>query len=226
MAAALIRETAPEALDTLRLGGGTALAAIWAHRLSTDIDLVCDPPTFESLRAEGSPLLSALRRLREDGLIPRPRFARSLIGWEYPATGEVCIVPGAGAGEELLSGTTDAATGVPLVAPRGILHGKLAGRVAAGRRLLVRDGYDLACAYHYDPDAIAWAADRLAEGERAVVRRLMETVAASPRRVLHGRPLLRCRHESVAHDPWRVFAALYLGSSTVEDHFAAPGPAG
>ena len=224
-AAALIRETAPEALDTLRLGGGTALAAMWGHRLSTDIELVCDPPTFESLRAEDSPLLTALRRLHEDGRIPRPRFAGGLIGWEYPDTGEVGIVPGTVPREELLSGPADAATGVPLVAPRRILHAKLAGRVAAGRRLLARDGYDLACAYQYGPEAIAWATGRLAEGERSVVGRLMETIVASPRRVLDGRPLLQCRHERVGRDPWRVFAALYLGRSTVPDHFPASGPA-
>ena len=220
-AAALIRETAPDALATLRLGGGTALAAMWAHRLSTDIDLVCDPATFESLRADNSPLLKALRRLYEDGLIPRPRFAGGLIGWEYPDTGEVGIVPGALPGEEPLSGAADAATGVPLVAPRRILHAKLAGRVAGGRRLLARDGYDLACAYRYDPDAIAWATGRLAEGERAVVGRLMETVLSSPRRILDGRRLLQCRHRHVARDPWRAFASLHLGRSTVEDHFPA-----
>ena len=224
-AAALIRETAPDALDTLRLGGGTALAAMWAHRLSTDIDLVCDPATFERLRADDSPLPTALRRLHEDGRIPRPRFAGGLIGWEYPDTGEVGIVPGTGPGEDLLSGATDAATGVPLVAPRRILYAKLAGRVAGGRRLLARDGYDLACAYRYDPDAIAWAAGHLAESERAVVGRLMETVLASPRRMLEGRPLLECLHGRVAHDPWRAFASLHLGRSTVDDHFPLSGRA-
>lgn len=218
-AAALIRETVPDALDSLRLGGGTALAAMWAHRLSTDIDLVCDAARFEILRADNSPLLTALRRLHEEGRIPRPRFAGRMIGWEYPDTGEVGIVPGAVPSEELLSEAKDAATGVPLVAPRRILHAKLAGRVAGGRRLLARDGYDLACAHQYDADAIAWATGRLAEGERAVIDRLMETVLESPRRILEGRPLLRCRHGRVAHDPWRAFASLHLGRSTVNDHF-------
>ncbi|MXY51687.1 MAG: nucleotidyl transferase AbiEii/AbiGii toxin family protein [Gammaproteobacteria bacterium] len=54
-AAKLIRETAPVVLDTLRLGGGTALAAMWSHRLSTDIDLVCDALAFETLRPDRSP---------------------------------------------------------------------------------------------------------------------------------------------------------------------------
>ncbi len=224
-AAALLRDTAPEVMDTLRLGGGTALAAMWAHRLSTDIDLVCDPAAFERLRAEDSRLLTALRRLHEDGRIPRPRFARGLIGWEYPDTGGVGIVPGSVPGQELLSGAADAATGVPLVAPRGILHAKLAGRVAGGRRLLARDGYDLACGYRYDPEAIAWATGRLAEGERAVVGRLMEAVLTSPRRVLDGRPLLQCRHGGVGRDPWRAFASLHLGQTTADDHFPAADPA-
>ena len=218
-AAALIRETAPKALDTLRLGGGTALAAMWGHRLSTDIDLVCDAATFETLRADHSPLLTALRRLHEEGRIPRPRFSGRLIGWEYPDSGEVGIVPGSVLGEELLSEATDAATGIPLVAPRRILHAKLSGRVAGGRRLLARDGYDLACAYQYDADAIGWATGRLAEGERTVVGRLMEAVLESPRRILDGRPLLQCRHSRVAHDPWQVFASLHLGRSMVEEHF-------
>lgn len=225
-AAKLIRETAPEALDTLRLGGGTALAAMWSHRLSTDIDLVCDALAFETLRRDDSPLLTALRRLHEEGRIPRPRFAGRLIGWEYPDSGEVGIVPGAVSSKEQLSEEIDAATSLPLVAPPRILHAKLAGRVAGGRRLLARDGYDLACAYWYDPSAIAWATERLAEGERNVVGRLMETVLESPRRILDGRPLLQCRHGRVARDPWRAFASLHLGRSTVCEHFSEPDQAG
>ena len=50
-------------LDTLRLGGGTALAATWSHRLSTETDLVCGTLAFETLRADDS----AMRRLHEEG---------------------------------------------------------------------------------------------------------------------------------------------------------------
>ena len=261
-AISLIRETVPGAMDTMRLGGGTALAALWNHRTSTDIDLACGEITFNVLRADGSPLLAALLRLRSEGQIPRPRFAARMIAWEYRDTGEVSIVRRLGEGEELLSGETDDLTGVPIVAPGTILHAKLAGRVAGSARLLVRDGYDLpwnkrqkgardrgvcsmdrsvwlgrrrtrrkatakcragfgalACAYHYDPDAIAWATEHMDDGQRKTVESMMRSVLASPRRITEGRPLMDCRHRMVARDPWRAFAAMYLRRSGVEEFF-------
>ena len=91
-AVSLIRETVPGAMDTMRLGAGTALAALWRHRTSTDIDLACGEATFNALRADDSPLLAALLRLRSEGQIPRPTFAARMIAWEYGDTGEVSIV--------------------------------------------------------------------------------------------------------------------------------------
>ena len=222
-AVSLLRETVPGAMDTLRLGGGTAVAALWHHRTSTDIDLACGETTFEVLRAEGSPLLAALLRLRSEGRIPRPTFGAGMIGWEYPGTGEVSIVRRFGTGEELLSGETDDLTGVPLVAPSRILHAKLAGRVAGSGKLLARDGYDLACAYHYDPDAIAWATEQLDEGQRNTVERMMGCVLASSRRIIEGRPLMDYRHRQVARDPWLAFASMFLGRPGVDELFPKRG---
>ena len=36
----------------MRLGGGTALAARWRHRHSTDVDLFVDPADYEGLRTD------------------------------------------------------------------------------------------------------------------------------------------------------------------------------
>ena len=41
-AAALLRDVVPDAMETMRMGGGTVLAARWNHRRSTDVDLACD----------------------------------------------------------------------------------------------------------------------------------------------------------------------------------------
>ena len=51
----------------LRLGGGTALAVLWKHRFSTDIDLACDPQVFErAFSPEGrAALRERLRQRRE-----------------------------------------------------------------------------------------------------------------------------------------------------------------
>ena len=137
-AVSLFHETAPDELKTMRLGGGTALAAMWHHRMSTDIDLACGETTFDVLRADGSPLQVALLRLHSEGRIPRPTFAARMIAWEYPDTGEVSIVRRLGAGEELLSGETDDITGVPFVAPRGILHTTCRREWKAARPRLLR----------------------------------------------------------------------------------------
>ena len=50
-AVSLFHETAPDELKTMRLGGETAMAAMWHHRMSTDIDLACGETTFDVLRA-------------------------------------------------------------------------------------------------------------------------------------------------------------------------------
>ena len=84
-AVSLFHETAPDELKTMRLGGGTALAAMWHHRMSTDIDLACWETTFDVLRADGLPLQVALLRLHSEGRIPRPTFAARMIAWEYPS---------------------------------------------------------------------------------------------------------------------------------------------
>ncbi|MCY3840539.1 MAG: hypothetical protein OXH09_18135 [Gammaproteobacteria bacterium] len=167
---------------------------------------------FERLRADGSPLLRALVDMRTTGAIPRPRFTARMIAWKYRPSGEVSIVGGAPV-SGLLSERDDA-TGMPLVATRHILEGKLVGRVCGHGKLLARDGYDLACAYKYDPEALAWAMSRVGESERMGLVPKMESVLASHKRIILGRHLQRCAHPRIARDPWRAFA--FRGDSWIQ----------
>ena len=60
-----VRETIGEYLGGehhMRLGGGTALAARWAHRHSTDVDLFTDPEPYARLHSHRQAFERALER--------------------------------------------------------------------------------------------------------------------------------------------------------------------
>ena len=217
-AVALLRDVAPESLESLRLGGGTALAAMWGHRFSTDIDLACGDDSFEMLRSERLPLLEALRELHRRGDIRRPTFAGRMIAWSYRDSGEVSIVRRFGAGDDLLSGITEDATNVPLVSPHRILHAKLAGRVLEGGNLLARDGYDLAYAFEHHADDMSRTLAPLTGSQKALMKEIVTSILASKKRILVGRPLRECREATIAVDPWRSFACAYQQFIDSEGH--------
>lgn len=206
---ALLRDVAPESLNTLRLGGGTALAAMWCHRYSTDVDFACGDDTFERLCSERLPLLEALRELHRRGVIRRPTFAGRMIAWTYRDSGEVSLVRRFGAGDDLLSGVTEDATNVPLVSPARILHAKLVGRVLEGGKLLARDGYDLAYAFEHHAAVMSRTLAPLTDNQKSLMKEIATTIPASRQRILDGRPLRECRQPTMAFDPWRSFARSY-----------------
>ena len=195
-----------EELDHLYLGGGTALSMRWAHRHSTDIDLAMPMPMAEEfVRKHGQAVNDALAKLRQSGTIKRQCFFAGRTGaWTYLDSGPVSL----SVSPYRFDATTldrEEQTGTLMIPAFDILRGKLMGRAIDGGKLLARDGYDLACAFRYDPSAIESLVQEAWATRSAELAELCEMVKASNRRIIMGRPLMQPAHPEYAHDPWRHF---------------------
>ncbi|MCY3941017.1 MAG: nucleotidyl transferase AbiEii/AbiGii toxin family protein [Gammaproteobacteria bacterium] len=184
----------------LRLGGGTALAALWKHRFSTDIDLACDPQVFErAFSPEGrAALRERLRQSRENtpDSVLAIRLSFGIVGWKTPV-GPVSIVPSRlPAHPSPWSNLKVEGTDVRLATVEAILKGKIHGRLLAKGIATQRDGYDLAVALRRSPKA---AHSVLAE---AHPEQLQEALAAAENQPKGGRTLINPAYPEIAADPW------------------------
>ena len=194
----------------VRMGGDTALAMRWGHRLSTDVDLAVDVAAFTKMNDERRPEIStALASLKESGEITKFGYRRHIIEIHFP-TGPVSLVGWALSGSEATSNEAELHTGVKLVRTEEILLSKIVGRMLGRGSLLVRDGYDLASAIELDPEPLNSAASRLNDEEWAALVRHMSAVVGQRQRIILGRPLIDPHHPKLARDPWRRFAEWVL----------------
>ena len=200
----------------VRLAGGTALAARWNHRHSTDIDLVCDREAFPQNRIqEIRDHLRAMRRRGQEitGIAARHGF----VGWKTPH-GPVSFVPSRLENFPRLADDIRVdGTNVRLASVEAILYGKLSGRLVGRGRAATRDGYDLAAALLIEPDKARWLLDRYdRDGTiRQAVRRSSGKV--------DGRPILDPRFPRIAADPWgEVERILVHGGALADYESAAP----
>lgn len=135
--------------QNVRFGGGTALAARWAHRHSVDVDLFVDSDPYRhfhwttggrfTLDLTASASVSRLAIGRDDTYI-------SFHGLE----GHVTINPGV-LTPEPRSPDTVRGTRLPLETTNEILGKKLVFRMAQRRTILSHDLYDIAWANRHDP---------------------------------------------------------------------------
>lgn len=197
----------PEELGNVRLGGGTALAMRWQHRLSTDIDLAM----------QGSLALAFINRVRDAlGRDLRARKAADELRnfrvgwrtatWHYTDSGPVSLSASDYAQGEGMDWESD--TGVAVAPTQDILRGKLFGRVLDGNRLLARDGYDLCAAFRHDLEAVRGLIEDAKRYRGEDLNNICQLIVDSRRRIIEGRPLLGAIHEDLAHDPWREFVRL------------------
>ena len=216
----------------LRLGGGSALATLWDHRFSTDVDLVCGRDRWEAAftRANRLRLRDQLRAARAAGAgFSAIRVSAGIVGWNT-TTGPVSIVPSRlPDSPDLWSDHTIRGTEVRLaffraILPRNpstqsfraILRGKLGGRLVGGRVAVARDRYDLAVALLETPD-IAWSAIGETEDPRDTVLTAIHEAAQTKGA---GRPVLRPAYPAIAADPWREALRIIeqgLGQADYED---------
>lgn len=128
----------------MRLGSGTALAARWHHRQSTDVDLFVDPKDYEELFRKEQQFRSDLERHAPSAqnVVVEPGFARIVL----VDGGEVSISTSPSLTSYPVSKDTVRGTTVPLEATAEILAKKLRYRMILNAQILPRDLYDIAFA--------------------------------------------------------------------------------
>lgn len=163
----------------IRFGGGTALAARWAHRHSVDVDLFVKGGHYRhfhwntggrftlDLSAQGG--VNRLAIDRDDTYI-------SLHG----LPGHITITPGR-LTPEPRSADTVRGTGVPLETTNEILGKKLAFRMAQRRAIVSQDLYDIAWANRHAPAELELAFRALRPNELANILRAFEDHDATGR---------------------------------------------
>jgi len=149
--------------DDVRIRGGTALAARWHHRRSTDIDLCIAPDLF---RRDGGDV----RALAIGAGAESIRFGQGWLNGVFPE-GEFSI----STTEPLLDvGTVperEARFGLPLESVAEILARKLALRMYGNGEFVARDFYDLCTAAERDGASLERALAALSFGERDEIAR-------------------------------------------------------
>ena len=197
----------------MRLGGGTALAARWAHRHSTE------PYTHLHARREAFVREIQRRAGPLDMIRVRPLNAKILL----PGGSEVTLFTSPVLTDRARSDDTVRGTNVPLESNAEILAKKLAGRMIGEPPLLARDLYDFAVARHHDPGAVKTAMKNI---DTSDLRQLKHDLERLPQRWFHStrqRPLIRPTHSEEAADPARVVQA-QVGSEILSRTPRSPSP--
>ncbi len=135
----------------IRLGGGTALAARWAHRHSTDVDLFVDHTTYEGL-------FRNRHRFSADIELHTGTVEQLGVGPGYTIIvlqdGEITVLATPSFTDQPVSGDTVRGTRVALESNAEVLAKKLAHRLATYYIFVPRDLYDIAVARRLDSGAL------------------------------------------------------------------------
>ncbi len=171
----------------LTLGGGTALAARWAHRHSTDVDLFVDHDIHLRLPASG--FRDDLARHIDGHAYLTLTFHQGLTRIDLPA-GEVTIDSSYSMTAQTRSADTVRGTQIGVHTSAEILARKLGYRILGESAFLSRDLYDLAVARHQDSTALETAFNTIHPPNLFVIQRGLSeldqaTLVRDSRSLLH-----------------------------------------
>lgn len=140
-----------------RLGGGTVLAALWAHRHSTDLDLFAEPSHFQEVVGRAGRELERALFDEVGGVVP----ARSWVEPEHIyldfGEGEVTLIPAVRLVPRERQAVVVEGSGVAVEEIEEILAKKIRLRMLGTGSYLVRDLYDVACAARREAEALGRA---------------------------------------------------------------------
>lgn len=145
--------------EHLRFGGGTALAARWAHRYSVDVDFFVDEEPYRRFhQATGGRFLLDMWTTHPMTRVNIDRIATSISF--HGRDGHVSIACARGLyGADPRSSDTPRGTAVPFETTAEILSKKLIYRMAQEQTIISQDLYDLAFAQRRDPAALRTTLD-------------------------------------------------------------------
>ncbi len=181
----------------MRLGGGTVLAARWAHRHSTDVDLFTDTESYVRLWQRRD----AFRRTIERRTAPRELSVRQWNTKIILPDGEVTLFTSPPFTNQPRSADTVRNTSVPFETNAEILAKKLGGRMLNTGALVLRDLYDFAVARHHDPDAIKTSVQRIDVSDLKQLKREIDNLPHDWARSPGQRRLIRPVHPAEASNP-------------------------
>ena len=197
----LARHMTDDELHGLRLGGGTALAMRWQHRVSTDIDYAMDRDMLRAFMDRGhQDLTQDLREMKGAGEIKSYRMGWRSCAWTYPDSGPVSLSASDHQSFDDMDWEED--THVAVAPTPAILAGKLFGRVLDANRLVVRDGYDLCAAFRHEPEAATRLVQEAKQSRGEDMGCLCATVKGAGRSNIEGRPLASRPAASSAPHRW------------------------
>ena len=135
----------------IRLGGGTALAARWKHRHSTDVDLFTGHEAYANLYRNSD-------RFSVDIELHTKAVEQLGVGHRYTLIalrdGEITVLATTSLTDQPISGDNVRGTHVLLETNAEILAKKLTYRLAEYHIFVPRDLYDIAVAERLDPEAL------------------------------------------------------------------------
>ena len=152
------------------LGGGTALAAVWRHRHSTDVDLFMDSAAYRAVSMKDG-LRASLENDLRDALRPmRLDVMRGFIKVLAP-DGEISLSTSDAPIEvERPFPHRVAGSAVQIEPPELVITRKIQGRMMGSGVFVVRDMYDIAAASVLDRGALVAALDTMTDEERDALR--------------------------------------------------------
>ena len=165
----------------LRLGGGTALAARWHHRHSTDVDIFVEPDPYRHFHWNTGGQFSL--DLTASASVDRLVIGRDGAYISFQGLpGYVSVAPDRGLSLDPRSADHVTGTDLPLETTAEILAKKLCFRMVRDKELLPRDLYDIAFARARAPGALQTALDALRAAELAELVTVFEDHRTSPER--------------------------------------------
>lgn len=202
--------------ENIRFGGGTALAARWAHRHSTDVDLfVAGDRYLHFQRNTGGRFtldLTASAPVNRLAIATDDTYI-SFYGLE----GHITVNPGRLTAEPR-SQDTVRGTALPLETTTEILGKKLVFRMAVQRTIISQDLYDLAWASRHDRAELAKALLAVRTHELAQITEAFDYHAATGSRLT---PLLDPADPTLEKQAPAIVEQLVLGQ--LRDRGPAPG---
>lgn len=157
--------------DLFFLGGGTALAARWEHRHSTDVDLFIDSVGYGSVyRSNGEEMTKIFASMVKDGEVSSPTVNSGYLKFAT-SHGSVSLFTTEPVVEEarVKSSDREVETQIALESTEEILAKKLVRRIWGNGVFVSRDAYDIVIAAAYEPDALDVARSELLEIQRIAI---------------------------------------------------------
>ena len=199
----------------LLLGGGTALAARWEHRHSTDVDLFINSMGYGRVyRSEGEEMTKIFASMAKSGEVSSPTVNSGFLTF-ITSHGSVSLFTTEPVveGSRATSGDREVETQIALESTEEILAKKLVRRIWGNGVFVSRDAYDIAIAAAYEPEALEVARSELLENQRIAICDRFRELSRSGLETKSE--LLGATHPNIAN------RAFYFAHEAVEGRYEA-----